>query len=71
MSDLISYPELLFKHPVLDNCKCGKAPEISTGAYANEPVMIVCVYCDESSDSFKMGVYEQGVTKAIIDWNNK
>ncbi len=69
MAKLIHHEDCLFKHPELRDCSCGAKASISTGAYANEPVMIVCLFCDKTSQSFTMGIYEDGITKAINDWN--
>ena len=65
------YPDLLFDHPEMVNCKCGSKPLLSIPCYADETTFVVCSdECGEQTDSYMMGCYEEGISSAINEWNN-
>lgn len=53
----------------LKPCYCGSKALISLPNYADESAMVICDTCNNTSKSFPMGEYMEGVDAAVGDWN--
>lgn len=49
---------------------CGGKGELAEGCYAGDNEFVFCESCGAETDSYAMGMYNEGTIRAIEDWNS-
>ncbi len=57
-------------HIPLEACPvCGSEGILNEPNYADELVTVSCEQCDATTEAFPMGPYNEGIDRAVDDWN--
>ena len=49
---------------------CGGKGELAEGCYVEDREFVYCETCGAETDSYTMGMYNEGTIRAIEDWNS-